>query len=145
MSKPKLIEQIENAGGVFMATYGETTLQEIIDAYKSGKDISVTYLGDIYDLITIPSDNSASASFQRRVSDNDKYATTSHSFVGLDLTNTWGGPYTNKYPQVATSIYNNNSTSISSSTGYYRPIRISTSEPTASDGNIGDIWIQYEE
>lgn len=46
-----------------MATYGTTTLQEIIDAYKSGKDVVVTYGKDIYDLITIPSDTSGSASF----------------------------------------------------------------------------------
>lgn len=144
MSKPKLIEQIENAGGVFMATYGTTTLQEIIDAYKSGKDVIVTYGKDIYDLITIPSDTSGSASFQRRVSDNNSCATTSFSFLGLDTSNMWSQVYTNKYKPVAAPIYNNSSVPIDSGTGYYRPIRISTKEPTASDGNIGDIWIQYE-
>lgn len=40
-------------------------------------------------------------------------------------------------------IYYNSSTSISSSTGYYRPIRVSTAAPTSSDGQVGDIWIQY--
>ncbi len=34
-------------------------------------------------------------------------------------------------------------TTISSSTAYYRPIRVSTSAPSSSDGNVGDIWIQY--
>ncbi len=145
MSQPKLIEQIKNAGGVFMATYGTTTLQEIIDAYKSGKDVVVTYGKDIYDLITIPSDTSGSASFQRRVSDNNGYATTSFSFLGLDTSNTWSQVYTNKYTPVAASIYNNSSVPVSSDIGYYRPIRISTLEPRASDGYIGDIWIQYTE
>ena len=36
-------------------------------------------------------------------------------------------------------------TTISSSAAYYRPIRVSTSAPTSSDGNVGDIWIQYNE
>lgn len=40
-------------------------------------------------------------------------------------------------------IYYNSSTSISSTTGYYRPIRVSTAAPTSSDGQVGDIWIQY--
>lgn len=35
-------------------------------------------------------------------------------------------------------------TSITSSTRYYRPILVSTSEPTSNDGNIGDIWFVYE-
>lgn len=41
------------------------------------------------------------------------------------------------------AIQRNGTTTISSTTGYYRPIRVSTSAPTASDGNVGDIWIQY--
>ena len=41
-------------------------------------------------------------------------------------------------------ITGNGDTPISASTRYLRPILISTAEPTASDGNIGDIWIQYE-
>lgn len=34
-------------------------------------------------------------------------------------------------------------TTITASTAYYRPIRVSTSAPKSSDGNVGDIWIQY--
>ena len=41
-------------------------------------------------------------------------------------------------------ITGNGDIPISASTRYLRPILISTAEPTASDGNIGDIWIQYE-
>lgn len=41
------------------------------------------------------------------------------------------------------AIQYNGTTTVSSTTGYYRPIRVSTVAPTSSDGNIGDIWIQY--
>ena len=45
---------------------------------------------------------------------------------------------------MAEPITGNGETPISASVRYLRPILISTAEPTASDGNIGDIWIQYE-
>ena len=45
--------------------------------------------------------------------------------------------------QFTGSIYRNGQTTISSDTAYYRPIRVSTSAPTSSQGNVGDIWIQY--
>lgn len=41
------------------------------------------------------------------------------------------------------AIQYNGTTTVSSTTGYYRPIRVSTVAPTAADGNVGDIWIQY--
>ena len=41
------------------------------------------------------------------------------------------------------AISGNVTTAISSSVGYYRPIRVSMFEPTASDGNTGDIWVVY--
>lgn len=41
------------------------------------------------------------------------------------------------------AIQYSGTTTISSTTGYYRPIRVSMAAPTSSDGNIGDIWIQY--
>lgn len=43
------------------------------------------------------------------------------------------------------AISYNGITTVSSSAAYYRPIRVSTSAPTSSDGNVGDIWIQYSE
>lgn len=144
MSKPKLIEQIENAGGVFIATYGTTTNQEIKAAYDSGKDIIVIYDDYIYELITIPT-GSNNLAFHRRDFSNDGYATTAYSHLLLQTDNTWHN-FKQGFGNVVAPLFNNEwQTSISSSTGYYRPIRISTSEPTASDGNIGDIWIQYEE
>ena len=43
------------------------------------------------------------------------------------------------------TIYHNFTTLLAADNGYYRPIRVSTQEPTASDGNVGDIWIVYTE
>lgn len=142
MSKPKILEQIENAGGVFVATYNTTTYQEIKDAYDSGKDIVIPYDGNIYELITIPAGNNI-LTFQRRQFNNDGYANTYYRYITITPNNVWnkGIAYNSK---IFTSIYNNNQTAITSSQGYYRPIRLSTEEPTASDGYVGDIWIQYE-
>lgn len=144
MSKPKLIEQIENAGGVFIATKDTTTYQEIKDAYDSGKDVIVPYGREIYELTTIPTGTN-SLYFDKRSFINNDCATTYSLQLSISTTNVWGGPVINIPTQAADAIYYNFPTTVTSSTGYYRPIRISTTEPTASDGNIGDIWIQYED
>ena len=144
MSKPKILEQIENAGGVFIATKDTTTYQEIKDAYDSGKDVIVPYGREIYELTTIPTGTN-SLYFDKRSFINNDRATTYSLQLSISTTNVWGGPVINIPTQAADAIYYNFPTTVTSSTGYYRPIRISTTEPTASDGNIGDIWIQYEE
>ena len=143
MSKPKILEQIENAGGVFIATKDTTTYQEIKNAYDSGKDVIVPYNGAIFELITIPTGNN-DLSFQKRQFNNSGYATTCYNSMSLTTANVWDGIFTTTNGRTATSLFTDNATNISSSQGYYRPIRLSTEEPTASDGNIGDIWIQYE-
>ena len=144
MSKPKLIEQIENAGGVFVATYNTTTYQEIKNAYDSGKDVLLYHSGKIYGLAQIP-DGTTVLWFYDRIG-SAPYATTYNVCYGVDTTNTWFAD-TGFCGKVPTSLYlesNGSTTAISSSSRYYRPILVSTSEPTASDGNIGDIWIQYD-
>ena len=143
MSKPKILEQIENAGGVFIATKDTTTYKEIKNAYDSGKDVIVPYGREIYELTTIPTGTN-SLYFDKRSFINDDCATTYSLQLSISTTNVWGGPVIIIPEQPATAICFNKKTIISSTKGYYRPIRISTSEPTASDGNIGDIWIQYE-
>lgn len=146
MSKPKLLEKIDNAGGVFIATYGTTTYQEIKDAYDSGKDVVCYYSNSIYDLCTIPTGSNQLYFYNREYSATNRgYANTSTFYFYLNSSNTWYGLYGTTPSSMGTSVYRNNSTSISSSTGYYRPIRLSTAEPTSSDGYVGDIWIQYEE
>lgn len=144
MSKPKILEQIENAGGVFVATKGTTTYQEIKDAYDSGKDVIVPYDGNIYELVTIPT-GSNKLNFQRRIFSNNGFATTCYRSMNLTAANVWDD-YTSTTTSalVASPIFTDNATTVISSIGYYRPIRVSTEEPTASDGYTGDIWIQYE-
>ena len=144
MSKPKLIEQIENAGGVFIATKDITTYKEIKDAWDSGKDIIVVFNSDIYMLTEIPT-GSNTIKFYYRDFRNRGYSTTSTKYLTLTSTNTWSPSVTIEQPTgITTPMTWNGTTPITASVKYLRPILISTAEPTASDGNIGDIWIQYD-
>ena len=145
MSKPKLIEQIENAGGVFIATKDITTYKEIKDAWDSGKDIIVVFNSDIYMLTEIPT-GSNTIKFYYRDFRNRGYSTTSTKYLTLTSTNTWSPSVTVEQPTgISTPMTWNGTTPITASVKYLRPILISTAEPTASDGNVGDIWIQYED
>ena len=144
MSKPKLIEQIENAGGVFIATKDITTYKEIKDAWDRGKDIIVVFNSDIYMLTEIPT-GSNTIKFYYRDFRNRGYSTTSTKYLTLTSTNTWSPSVTVEQPTgITTPMTWNGTTPITASVKYLRPILISTAEPTASDGNIGDIWIQYD-
>lgn len=144
MSKPKLIEQIENAGGVFIATKDITTYKEIKDAWDSGKDIIVVFNSDIYMLTEIPT-GSNTIKFYYRDFRNRGYSTTSTKYLTLTSTNTWSPSVTVEQPTgITTPMTWNGTTPITASVKYLRPILISTAEPTASDGSIGDIWIQYD-
>ena len=144
MSKPKILEQIENAGGVFIATKDTTTYQEIKNAWDSGKDIIVVFNSDIYMLTEIPT-GSNTIKFYYRDFRNIGYSTTNTKYLTLTSANVWSSSAIIEQPtEIITPITGNGDTPISASTRYLRPILISTNEPTASDGNIGDIWIQYE-
>lgn len=144
MPKPKLIEQIENAGGVFIATKGTTTYQEIKNAWDSGKDVIVVFNSDIYMLTEIPT-GSNTIKFYYRDFRNRGYSTTNTKYLTLTPANVWSSSAIVEQPvQMGKPITGNGDTPISASTRYLRPILISTAEPTASDGSIGDIWIQYD-
>lgn len=143
MSKPKLIEQIENAGGIFVATKGTTTYQEIKNAWDSGKDIIVIFDSDIYMLTEIPT-GSNTLKFYYRDFRNRGYSTTNTKYLTLTSANVWSSSAIVEQPTgITTPMTWNGTTPISASVKYLRPILISTVEPTASDGSIGDIWIQY--
>ena len=145
MSKPKIFEQMENAGGVFIATKGTTTYQEIKNAWDSGKDVIVVFNSDIFMLTEIPT-GSNTIRFYYRVFLNIGYFTTNSLYLILISANVWSSSVIVESPtQLGNPITGNGETPISASTRYLRPILISTAEPTASDGNIGDIWIQYED
>ena len=144
MSKPKILEQIDNAGGVFIATKGTTTYQEIKNAWDGGKDIIVVFNSDIYMLTEIPT-GSNTLKFYYRDFRNRGYSTTNTKYLTLTSANVWSSSAVVEQPTGITAPISWNSiTPISTSVKYLRPILISTSEPTASDGNIGDIWIQYD-
>lgn len=144
MSKPKILEQIDNAGGVFVATKDTTTYQEIKNAWDSGKDIIVVFNSDIYMLTEIPT-GSNTLKFYYRDFRNRGYSTTNTKYLTLTPANAWSSSATVEQPaQLSRPITGKGDTPISASTRYLRPILISTNEPTASDGNVGDIWIQYE-
>ena len=144
MSKPKILEQIDNAGGVFVATKDTTTYQEIKNAWDSGKDIIVVFNSDIYMLTEIPT-GSNTLKFYYRDFRNRGYSTTNTKYLTLTPANAWSSSATVEQPaQLSGPITGNGDTPISASTRYLRPILISTNEPTASNGQIGDIWIQYE-
>lgn len=145
MSKPKLIEQIENAGGVFIATKDITTYKEIKDAWDSGKDIIVVFNSDIYMLTEIPT-GSNTIKFYYRDFRNRGYSTTNTKYLTLTSTNVWSPSVIVEQPTgITTPMTWNGVTPITASVKYLRPILVSTNEPTASDGDIGDIWIQYED
>lgn len=144
MSKPKLIEQIENAGGIFVATKGTTTYQEIKNAWDSGKDIIVVFNSDIYMLTEIPTGSNI-LKFYYRDFRNRGYSTTNTKYLTLTSANVWSSSAIVEQPTgITTPMTWNGTTPITASVKYLRPILISTAEPTASDGSIGDIWIQYE-
>ena len=144
MSKPKILEQIDNAGGVFIATKGTTTYQEIKNAWDGGKDIIVVFNSDIYMLTEIPT-GSNTLKFYYRDFRNRGYSTTNTKYLTLTSANVWSPSVIVEQPTgITTPITWNGTTPISTSVKYLRPILISTTEPTVSDGNIGDIWIQYE-
>lgn len=145
MSKPKILEQIDNAGGVFIATHGTTTYQEIKNAWDGGKDIIVVFNSDIYMLTEIPTGNNT-LKFYYRDFRNRGYSTTNTKYLTLTSANVWSSSAVVEQPTGITAPISWNSiTPISTSVKYLRPILISTAEPTASDGQIGDIWIQYED
>lgn len=143
MSKPKLIEQIENAGGVFIATKDTTTYQEIKNAWDSGKDIIVIFNSDIYMLTEIPI-GSNTIKFYYRDFRNRGYSTTNTKYLTLTSANVWSSVITEQPVGMTKPITWDGTIPITTSINYLRPILISTNEPTASDGNVGDIWIQYE-
>ena len=138
-------QYVDNNGGTFQAIHGTTTYEEIVEAYNQGKIITLyhnDYSDYIFDLTTIPK-NSNLLYFRHRNYSNFSYATTYNYYCTIDSSSSWSPIYVTLPSQVTTSLYRNGQTDLSSSIGYYRPIRVSTSAPTASDGNIGDIWIQY--
>ena len=60
--------------------------------------------------------------------------------IHINSISSWGAFNSTNY-DAANAIRYQRNTEITASEGYYRPIRVSLNPPTASDGNVGDIWI----
>lgn len=168
MAIPKLLdlmrnsaskEYVDNNGGTFEAEYGVTTYEEIVEAFNQGKVItcngnnrlSQDFLdlgGGLFSLGTYPTGTNTLYFYDNEVAaTNCDYANTIVVYISINSDSNWSYDYKyiNKlsnalYLQLTPTPFYESDTK-----RYYRPIICSTSEPTASDGNVGDIWIQYEE
>lgn len=138
MAKPKILEQIENAGGAFIATYGTTTFEEVKAAYDAGKVLQCI-------------DTSGAASPVASL----VLARPNVAFVFGNFNKTYQITSKNVWQTQESSIVKKSGSTMTGALVAYNPTVInsnseihntiiSTVEPTASDGNVGDIWIQYE-
>ena len=142
-------EYVDNSGGTFYAIYGTTTYQEIVDAFNAGKTCKALYSNEtsykyIFDLVTRPTSSNPTLYF---ISDHGNYTgsiTTQAAAIYIDSSSSWAFSLSGTKKHISAAIYSVGVTSpISSDTAYYRPIRVSTAAPTASDGRTGDIWVVY--
>lgn len=136
---------LENAGGTFYATYGTTTYADVVAAYNAGKTVKALYSNTssyiyIFDLVTRPITGNNTLYFIAHP--YNTYANTYDITLQLTSASAWSVVSSSRRTSVSNPLQYNGTTSIDK-TPYYRPIRVSTSAPTSSDGNIGDIWIQY--
>lgn len=137
MSKPKILEQIENAGGAFIASYGTTTFEEVKAAYDAGKVLQCIdtsgAASPVASLVLARNAVFVFANFNKTyaITNKNVWQTQESSIVKKSGSTMTG------------ALVAYNPTAINSNSEIHNTI-ISTAEPTASDGNIGDIWIQYE-
>lgn len=139
---------VDNSGGTFYAIYGTTTYQEIVDAFNAGKTCKALYSSEnsypyIFDLVTRPTSSNPTLYFVSNRGDYSSSVTAGYTYLYINSSSSWSISSGTQY-YISTPIYRGGfSTALSSSTAYYRPILVSTAAPTASEGYVGDIWIQY--
>ena len=132
-------QYVDNNGGAFFAIYESTSWQEVNEAYEKGKTIWC-----IYQNYFCPFTEASSQDIFFKVPHIGREIDR-ECYIRLNSNNEWSysdGPSNSYFSQPVESQSN---IPISNTHSYYRPILISTSAPTASDGNVGDIWIQYSE
>lgn len=145
-------QYVDNNSEVFWAFYGMTTYEEVINAYSSGKIIfsfcqdSIPESSHLLSLYTSPGPQTTELYFMPHMIPFTNNIDSPIKFTILKSDNTWTTStiYQNQFKN---SIYlsSESTTPLDNSNRYYRPILTSTQEPTASDGNVGDIWIVYTE
>lgn len=141
-------QYVDNSGGIFYATYGTTTYNEIVEAFNKGKGVKALYSNTssyiyIFDLVTRPT-GSNTLFFAANNGDLDvSDLNGSKCYISINSSSSWNLSNA-KYDRTSGTLQKSSGgTDLSSSTRYYRPILTSTSAPKSSDGAIGDIWIQY--
>lgn len=135
---------VDNNGGTFYATYGTTTYAQVVAAYNAGKTVKALYKDTssfvyIFDLVTRPTGNNTLYFTAHPYNAN---ANVYDITLSLTSTSSWAIVDSMRRSIVSSPLQYNGITTINTNP-YYRPIRVSTSAPTSSDGNVGDIWIQY--
>lgn len=135
---------VDNNGGTFYATYGTTTYADVVAAYNAGKTVKALYSDTssyiyIFDLVTRPTGNNT---LYFTAHPYNTYANTYDITLQLTSASAWSVVSSSRRTSVSNPLQYNGTTTINTNP-YYRPIRVSTSAPTSSDGNVGDIWIQY--
>ena len=146
-------EYVDNNGGVFWAEYEVTTLEELQTAYAQGKAINVLGPGGIFTLASViyTSELPTYFSFTNSLLNSSGQG---GAIKIIQYDNGWSIksqrlPIVSDNPSDISNNYFTNSNFMNGATdltvGQARNITISTSAPTSSDGNIGDIWIVYTE
>lgn len=135
---------LENAGGTFYAEFEITTYADVVAAYNAGKTVKALYHNTssyiyIFDLVTRPT---GSNTLYFIAHPYNPYANVYDITCQLTSSSSWSIASSSRRTSVSNPLQYSGTTTISTNP-YYRPIRVSTSAPTSSDGNIGDIWIQY--
>lgn len=144
-------QYVDNSGGIFYATYGTTTYAEIVEAFEKGKGVKALYSNTssyvfIFDLVTRPTGSNTlcfAANNKDIIGDSDLYGPKYCLYINSNSSWTVSS---NRYDYTSNTLRKSaGTTSLSDTTRYYRPILVSTTEPTANDGDVGDIWLVYEE
>lgn len=132
-------QYVDNAGGGFQAIYDETTWTEINNAYQSGKIVYCIQNDAIYYL----NDNLTSGEV-----DVFGFLNSEHGMLTITSNNIWGQDNFSIAKVGRPNYFTDHQIMNGASTlllGQARNITISTAAPTASNGNVGDVWIQYSE
>lgn len=126
----------------FIATYGTTTYDEILEAKAANKIVLLPYGAGI--AILFAANTTIGACFAIP-GVNTAGLTGRLNFYKCASDNTWSTGYIELVPKTGTTmtgalIAQNNTNYTTAQT---RNIILSTSEPTASDGGNGDVWLVY--
>lgn len=151
MSKPRIFLQMAENGGVFVGTYGSTPYSEIVEHFTKGDIICIKR--NIADDDAGGAETVITYQLNEVSKDHSNYTFYFKSFgaidsPSIDSSNTWSiGNFNNYVPK--SGITMTGPLIAQSNTNYTTPqvrnIIMSTQAPTATDGNNGDIWIQYSE